>query len=227
METLDNIPLFFAGGHIGEWSEFLWSISREPLENCYIISTGNNAIGFSNKSLQEIKFKYLNEEFKSKNITFLTIRGSEDDPYYFTENFTNKFSNIKLVPDYKTFSYKNKTIQCVGGGIPPHRKTIHSSENRGVVFNESKCIPSDILITHTAPSFCFPEGITPLIEGWAEEDTNLIDDVSAERLMLDSIFNLCSPSYHIYGHFGTSKFQKINSCEHKLLSINETYELFI
>jgi len=98
-------------------------------------------------------------------------------------------------------------------------------EDEGVVFNRDACQKVDILVTHTAPSYCFPQQFNEIVYGWAREDAYLIEDLTEERAVMDEIFKLCSPSLHFYGHFHSSWAEKINGCESRLLDINEIYEL--
>ena len=82
----------------------------------------------------------------------------------------------------------------------------------------------DILVTHTAPSWCFPQQFNEIVYGWALEDAYLIGDLSNERAIVDEIFKLCKPKLHLYGHFHSSWTEEVNGCKHKLLDINEVWE---
>jgi len=80
------------------------------------------------------------------------------------------------------------------------------------------------LVTHTAPSQCFPQTFNEIVYGWAREDAYLIEDLNEERCLMDEIFKVCKPTYHLYGHFHTSRLEEINGCKHRLLDINEFWE---
>ena len=85
----------------------------------------------------------------------------------------------------------------------------------------------DVLITHTAPSWCFPQQFNEMVYGWATEDAYLLEDLTEERSVMDEIFKKCKPKYHYYRHFHSSWTEEINGCKHKLLNINELYEFRI
>ena len=97
-------------------------------------------------------------------------------------------------------------------------------ENEGVVFDKDKLHHKvDILVTHTAPSWCFPQTFNEMVYGWAREDADLLEDLTDERAVMDEIVKACQPSLHLYGHFHSSWNEEINGCKHRLLNINEIW----
>ena len=229
MEYLDNTkPLIFLGDHHGQWSELDWIISKRNIQDCYICSVGDSGIGFSSKAIQQKKIDYLNEEFKRKNIIFLSIRGNHDDPSYFTGPLKPDLSNFKLIEDYTTMMYKDKKFQFIGGAISIDRTGRQEGASywteESVKFIREKCEKVDVLVTHTTMSFCFPQTFNEMVYGWAREDAYLLEDLTEERSIMDEIFKICNPSLQIYGHFHSSWSEKINNCNHKLLDINELWQ---
>ena len=94
----------------------------------------------------------------------------------------------------------------------------------------------DIVVTHTAPSFCHPNGSdNHLVNHYAEIEMQHGEDLHAElfleRSEVDEMYNDITegwnikPSYWFYGHFHSSKKQHINGIKFKLLNINELYEI--
>lgn len=229
MENLDpEKPLFILGDNHGAWSPIFDIIDSNKIKDCYIISVGDLGIGFKYK--KEFEFKSsenLNKLFKERNINFYGIRGNHDDPYFFRSNERIALSNFELLPDYSTTKYGSKKIQFVGGAISIDRtgRKIGVSywENESLLFDRSLCQEVDILITHTSPSYCFPQQFNEMVYGWAREDAYLIEDLTEERAVMDEIFRICKPKYHFYGHFHSSWSEKINGCAHRLLDINELY----
>jgi DNA repair exonuclease SbcCD nuclease subunit len=226
---LNDLPLIFLGDNHGAWNELFYNIQSKNLKDCYIVSVGDCGIGFKPPTSQLNQIKTLNEEFKKKNIYFKAIRGNHDDPSYFNGKDKINFSHFELLEDYSILEYKNKTIQLIGGAISIDRtgRAVGLSywENEGVIFNKQQCKQVDILITHTAPSFCFPQQFNDMVYGWAKEDAYLLEDLTDERSVMDEIFKLCNPSLHLYGHFHSSWTETINKCKHKLLNINELWSL--
>lgn len=228
LNTLDNnLPLVFLGDNHGAWSDLFYLIDKHELTNCHLISVGDCGIGFETEERQTATNKRLNASFADRNIFFKAIRGNHDDPSYFNSNRI-VLSNFETIEDYSVFDYNNKKIQFIGGAISIDRtgRTLNLShwEDEGVIFDRKKCEKVDILVTHTAPSFCFPQQFNEIVYGWAREDAYLIEDLTDERAVMDEIFKICYPSYHFYGHFHSSSRENIGNCSHRLLNINELYE---
>lgn len=229
MTILDkNKPLVFLGDHHGDWRELFFRIQMLKLKDCYIVSVGDCGIGFESRERQIKQVKMLNEKFKANDIYFKAIRGNHDDPSYFKGENRICLENFELIEDYSTFEYDTKKIQLIGGAISIDRTGRQEGSSywreEAVVFDKDKCKKSDILVTHTAPSHCFPQTFNEIVYGWAREDANLIEDLTKERALMDEIFNLCAPRMHLYGHFHSSWTEKINGCISKLLNIDELWE---
>lgn len=224
----NNFPLIFLGDHHGNWHYLFYQIDKHNLKDCYIISVGDCGIGFSFKEKQLNEIEKFNDCFKSKNIHFKAIRGNHDNPLYFKGKDRICLDHFELIEDYTICNYKEQTIQFIGGAISIDRtgrsKGVSYWEDEGVVFDRDSCQKVDILVTHTAPSYCFPQQFNEIVYGWAKEDSYLIKDLTEERAVMDEIFKICQPKLHLYGHFHTSVDENINQCRHKLLNIDELWE---
>lgn len=220
--------ILFLGDIHGNWNELLFKIHLKKISNANIISVGDLGVGF-NPSRDMATYGLLDKEFKQNNINFYAIRGNHDDPSAFKGNDRICLDNFELVEDYSVFEHNSKLIQLIGGAVSIDRtgRTVGVSywEKEGVVFNRDACQKVDILVTHTAPSYCFPQQFNEMVYGWAREDAYLIEDLTDERAVMDEIFKICNPHLHLYGHFHDSRMEKIGECKHKLLNINEIYEL--
>ena len=220
-------PLLFLGDHHGAWSQLLDIIENKQISNCYLISVGDCGIGFTNRKNQERINEQLNKEFKDNNIVFMAIRGNHDDPAYFSGPERVALSNFELIADYTVVEYGDKKIQFIGGATSIDRtgRTEGTSywEGEVVDFKKDKCEEVDILVTHTAPSWCFPQQFNEMVYGWALEDAYLLEDLTGERATMDEICKLCKPKLHLYGHFHSSWTEEINGCKHRLLNINEIW----
>jgi len=220
--------ILFLGDIHGNWNELLFKIQLKKISNANIISVGDLGMGF-NSNQDRITSGLLDKEFKQNNIKFYGIRGNHDDPSFFKGNDRVCLDNFELDEDYSILKYNSKAIQLIGGAVSVDRTGrrvgVSHWEDEGVVFNRDACQKVDILVTHTAPSYCFPQQFNEIVYGWAREDAYLIEDLTEERAVMDEIFKLCSPSLHFYGHFHSSWAEKINGCESRLLDINEIYEL--
>ena len=229
MKTLDgNKSIVFVGDHHGAWGSLWDCIIAYKLESCNLVSVGDLGIGFNYTRDKELKAcENLNKKFKERNINFYGIRGNHDDPYFFKDNKIC-LDHFELIEDYSVYSYQDKQIQFIGGAVSVDRSArqlnVSYWADEGVVYQKNKLQKVDILVTHTAPSYCFPQKFNEIVYGWAREDAYLIEDLNDERLVVDEIFKVCKPSFHVYGHFHSSWTEEINGCRHKLLDIEEFYE---
>ena len=221
-------PILFLGDHHGEWSYLLDILDAKKISDCYLISVGDSGIGFTNKENQEKNNHWLNEEFKERNIVFMAARGNHDDPAYFQGANRVSLSNFELIEDYTMAEYNDKKIQFIGGAVSIDRTArkegISYWEDEAVKFDREKCEVVDILVTHTAASWCFPQQFNEMVYSWAREDAYLLEDLTEERAIMDEICKLCKPRLHLYGHFHSSWTERVNGCIHKLLDINEIWE---
>lgn len=222
----DKKPLLFVGDIHGDWNELIYILKTEQLNNCNLICVGDCGIGFQKQDKQKRQIQYLNEEFNSIGVNFLSIRGNHDDPSYFNGDFD--LENFKLLKDYSICKYKDKVIQLIGGAVSIDRtgrkEGISYWVDETIKFDKEACVKADILITHTSPSFCYPSQLNEMVYGWAREDAYLLEDLSDERAMLNELFKECSPSLHLFGHFHSSHTEFIGNCKHKLLDIFEIWE---
>lgn len=230
MKTLDpDKPIVLLGDNHGNWGELFYLLDKKSINNCYLISVGDCGIGFFNKKREIENFKKLNSFFSEKKIYFKAIRGNHDDPLYFRGGNRINMSNFELIEDYSVYKHGSKEIQLIGGAISIDRvgRKLGTSywEQEAVQFRKELCRNVDILITHTAPSYCFPQQFNEMVYGWAKEDAYLIEDLLDERSVMDEIFKICQPKQHFYGHFHSSWNEKVNQCRHKLLDINELFQI--
>jgi UDP-2,3-diacylglucosamine pyrophosphatase LpxH len=223
-------PILFLGDNHGAWNDLFDIINSKSIRDCYIISVGDLGIGFKYKKEYEYsQSEKLNDMFKEKNINFFGIRGNHDNPVFFKGANKICLENFELIEDYSVFEYNSKLIQFIGGAVSidrnGRRQGISYWENERVVFNKEACQKVDILVTHTAPSWCFPQQFNEMVYGWARGDAYLLEDLTDERSVMDEIFKICKPELHLYGHFHSSWTERVNGCVSKLLDINEMYQL--
>jgi len=228
MKQMDgNKPIFYIGDHHGDWTQLFWFANRLKLEKCHLISVGDCGIGFRQHKQQIEVIHQLNNKFKKLDIIFMSIRGNHDDPSYFHGADRICLSNFELIEDYSVYEHNSKQIQFIGGAISidrtQRREGISYWSDEGLNFNSKKLQKVDILVTHTAPSWCFPQGFNEMVYSWAREDAYLLEELTDERAVMDEILKACNPSLHLYGHFHDSRNEKINNCNHRLLNINEIW----
>lgn len=228
MKTLDTKKdIIFMGDNHGEYQDMFSIIKFLDIENCYFIHLGDGGEGFIPLEKQLRQFNIFNEFFKARDIQYMSIRGNHSDPFYFKGENRVALSNFELIEDYTVMQYGDKLIQFIGGATSIDRvnRNVGTSywEDEGLFFDRDKCQKVDILITHTAPSRCFPQQFTQNVYDWANRDAYLLEDLTEERVIMDEIFKICDPSLHLYGHFHYSVTETIENCKHKLLNINELW----
>lgn len=229
MIALNNAkPLLFLGDHHGSWNFVFDVIRSKGIKDSYIICVGDGGHGFQSKEKEIKQTEKLNNLFKEHNIEYKSIRGNHDDPTYFKGGNRICLSNFELIEDYTVYKYNSKSFQFIGGAISIDRtgRNLGASywEEERVVFHKDSCKKVDVLVTHTAPSHCFPQQFNEMVYGWAREDAYLLEDLTDERSVMDEIFKLCNPTFHLYGHFHSSCTERVNGCVSKLLDINEFWE---
>ena len=87
----------------------------------------------------------------------------------------------------------------------------------------------DVVVSHTAPSFCELNTHVGL-ESWAEWDPSLLEDVSTERTTMDRIYQYLKAQGHplvkwFYGHFHQSWSSFIGGTHFNMLDIMEFKEV--
>jgi predicted phosphodiesterase len=202
----------------------------------YLIQVGDFGIGFYNKDNENIRLDELNDLLASTNCILYVIRGNHDDPKYFDGTIVR--TNIELLADYSCRNILGHNILFVGGAMSIDRKyrRMHNLgwwENEKFVLlpHQLNILPSiDIVVTHTAPTFCAPVGINNLVRQFAANDFTLISELNTERLLVDRLFELLAevgstPHIHFYGHFHMSNVDVIEDTKHICLDIDSTYTL--
>lgn len=194
-----------------------------------LVQVGDVGLGFHKLDYELQQLSEVEDICESNKNELFLIRGNHDSKERFKQlKEKGKFNRVHLVEDYDTIQYNNKTIQFIGGAISidrtGRRAGVSYWEDEGVVFEKDKCKKVDILVTHTAPQYCFPQQFNEMVYGWASEDAYLIEDLTDERAVMNEICKLCEPKLLVYGHFHSSWTDIIGDCKYKLLDINETWE---
>ena len=222
-----NKSIFYIGDHHGDWKQLFWFANRLKLENCYLISVGDSGIGFRPKNEQIENINVLNNKFKKLDITFMSIRGNHDDPSYYNGDNKIQLDNFQTIEDYTVMEHNGKLIQFIGGATSidrtMRREGISYWSGESLNFQKDRLQKVDTLVSHTAPSWCFPQAFNEMVYSWAREDADLLEELTDERAVMDEIAKVCQPSLHLYGHFHDSWSEEINGCKHRLLNINEIW----
>jgi len=197
---MNKLTLILGDTH-GRWKPVLRKLDEYDIRGARIIGVGDIGIGF--KSGDTPLFE-LNEEFKRREIEFMSIRGNHDIPRLFRENY--KLLNVELIPDYTLREIDGEKFLFVGGAISIDR----SQRIRGEYWWEDevfqylpeKVQDCDVLVTHVPPTWS--HGGKPGAFEWFPKDVTLADDCRKEREECDLLIAQCKPRTHYCGHFHVS-----------------------
>lgn len=238
----------------GKLEPFKATIMKYGITDCSVIQVGDFGVGFESFGKERERLKEFNKFLAKRNISMYVVRGNHDDPAYFTGLKVLSYSHLTLVPDYTVLELDGKRILCIGGALSIDRvNLINYDENKRLSSYEPTNICSywkdevvplnkeviaglqniDVLISHTAPSFCYPPmyPLAPIVQEYVPNDPTLIADLQKERNLMDEIFELLTANnnnitHHFYGHFHSGHNEFINGCYHRLLAIDEIYTAF-
>lgn len=242
-KIFENIIIF--GDIHGEITEILRYIKKYKLTNTCFISCGDFGVNLATTKYKKT-LKYYSNILKS-NYIYVT-RGNHDDPSYFTNL---EIGNFLFIEDYTTIIINNINFLFIGGAISIDRKSnplFYNSSNTGgykgrklnydywldenvkykpeLLLNKDNI---DVVITHSAPNFCYPYG-KENISDWLHYDLELKHDIDIERSILTNIYhdlNKHKIKYWYYGHFHKSHITKYEETIFTLLNINEFIEFKI
>lgn len=203
-----------------------------------IIQVGDFGLGFDKKDEQTMD--YWNKSWEARGYHIYAIRGNHDDPKWWDGRHDGRWSNIHLVQDYAVLHLEGKNILCVGGAVSVDR--IRRFEGRDYwkdevfIMDVDKLASAlegtkiDIVVTHTAPQFCYPPTKGPLVSHFSERDVNLMSDLKYERALVDTMFHYMvqrdnKPGKWVYGHFHDDNVEYIEDVKFVLLGIGEITNL--
>lgn len=223
------------------------------ITNAHIIQVGDFGVGFKTVEKEKRMLEMFHDILLKNNVHVWAIRGNHDyKPHFDSDPFG--FSNIHLIPDYTVLELCGKRILCIGGAVSVDRKfRLTKKQRMGIYENQTLGVESwwpdelfvldrdklgemkdiDIVVTHTAPDYCFPDnkfGFGPLVDSIVKEtgDTELKTDLLVERNQVTDAFTILrmnnNITHHYYGHFHKSDTLEMFGIKHRLLNVNELWE---
>lgn len=224
-------------------------IDKHKLENQNLIHVGDFGLGFQEVSRDLKNLALLEEALNGTGNNLYVIRGNHDNPIFWNGDLhLPKYHNINFVKDHTTVKIQNKVIYFAGGATsidrsirigehPPTwwvgEKFIYDEKYVSDILSQIKKI--DIVVTHSAPHFAYPQNdYVEIVNHYCEIENkhglDLREELRAERADHSSLFQKIkdfgfTPSHWIYGHFHSSEKKVISGTEFKLLNINELYEV--
>lgn len=252
MENMFDYPevksVVICGDIHGEFRELVFRLCvRYGMNDTLLIVAGDCGFGFEKPAYYEQVFSRISSRLSKANNYIAMVRGNHDDPSYFNEQRVCH-KRFRAIPDYGVIKACGHNILCVGGAVSVDRfvriakdSYFRSAQTATYWMNEMPYIDQermsiitqniliDIVVTHTAPSFC--ELIDKAgLSGWAQIDPSLPDDCLKEREVMDWIYSFLTtnnqPVNHwYYGHFHQSWNSSIGGILFSMLDILEFKEL--
>lgn len=221
-------------------------IDRGGLTNQNLIQVGDFGLGFYGISNDNANLAVLNSILQLHNSKLYVIRGNHDDPHYWSSDYTQEYSNIKLVRDYDILEIEDKQVLFAGGGISIDR----SQRVQGSTYwkDEVITLPSrskveeikdrkpSIVITHTAPHFVYPTEFNNMVRefidfekalGYLAKGKDLEGELVAERRALtEEVYDvlLPPPTHWYYGHFHANRVTKVGITEFRCVGISNYWD---
>lgn len=227
--------IILVGDTHGDWQTIFRKIEYTNVRDCTLIHVGDVGIGFLDRERQHEILCDVSSFLSEKNIHMYAIRGNHDDPAYFVE-LNDNYSNLTLLPDYSHLELNGETWLFVGGAISIDREGhyVKTGErirvqgstwwhDEGFVFEPSRVVQCDVLVTHTAPSWIGPND-KGCIAYYTNNDPTLWDDCTDERIRMNKLIEACGAKRHYCGHFHVSAIAENNGCRSTILNINELLE---
>ncbi len=223
-------------------------IDKHKLENQNLIHVGDLGLGFQDIRRDIRNLEMLDQMLGETGNTLYVIRGNHDNPIFWDNLWLPRFDNLVLVKDYSIIRIEDKNILFSGGATSIDR-TIRRDENPPTWWKDekftydhdyvnkilSKISTIDIVVTHSAPHFAYPQNdYVTIVDHYCEIEkqhgVDLRKELREERnlhsILHTHLMNFgFKPTHWIYGHFHSTKKDKIIDTEFKLLNINELYEL--
>ena len=224
------------------------------LRDTLLIVAGDCGFGFNKLAYYEQMVQKNSRRMAEANNWIVFVRGNHDNPAYFDGKVFMK-KRFMAVPDYTVIHAAGHRILCVGGAISIDRKSrmdqyeMKVRYNLSLKLNKDPLLPKfywekekpvyheelidticqkesvDVVVTHTAPSGCYPF-LKGLVGEFAAYDPTLLSDTEKERETLHRLFerllaNGAPIGRWYYGHFHESKFSDLRGVLFKLLDIME------
>jgi hypothetical protein len=232
--------MIFIGDIHGNFRNFLKILENSGIENSTLIQVGDFGVGFRPIEIEYELLRPISNWLENTGNTLYAIRGNHDNPDYFQNNPFD-FERIKLLPDFHIMELEGKNILFLGGAISIDRITrkigisYWEGEELPFIIPDIKDIFSgshiDIVCTHSCPTFTWPQTFSPIVESFAEKDTKLLSELTAERKRLDLLFEKISeyngfaPKLWVYGHMHKTIKTEYQDCKFQCCGIDYLYEV--
>ena len=251
-EFPDARHIVVSGDIHGDFKTLVYKCSVQyQMTDTLIIVAGDCGFGFNLPGYYDNIYQKCSKRLTKANNWIVFVRGNHDNPAYFDGQQVN-YERWKAVPDYSVLKACGHTILCVGGAVTMERTWRESSpyhhfhpidpfqrdlywSDEAPVYDQakleaiSKDHSVDVVVTHTAPSFCEPKEKRTLAQ-WTAEDPLLPADVQRERKVMNDIHSFLKENGHFlehwfYGHFHESWHNEIEGVKYNMLDVMQVHQL--
>ncbi len=221
----------------GDLRSVVATIQRLGITGQNLIQVGDVGLGFMSK-LRDISNLMVIDEImqETRNMLYM-IRGNHDNPEFWDIDWTTVYGikNVVLVKDYSVIEIENKQVFFLGGGISIDRlartEGVNYWKDEVVVLDEEKiklCENADTIITHIAPTICYPSSLNNMVEGYIYNEAKLGRDLKTEleeeRKIMDTIQDSTSASEWYYGHYHRNNVEIIGDIKYVCVDILQMYD---
>ena len=110
-------PTYLLGDHHGDYAGLFGIPDELSIRDAVVIHVGDGHEGFP--ECGQPVLERLNQEFATRGIEYLSIRGNHCNPVFFEGN--HLLSNLKLLPDYTRLELNGEAWLFVGGAVSVNR----------------------------------------------------------------------------------------------------------
>lgn len=239
----------------GDFNKLIYKMCVQyQMKDTLLVVAGDCGFGFDQKGYYENIVRQNSKRMNEANNWIVFVRGNHDNPAYF-DGVTFKHKRMIAVPDYSVINACGHHMLCVGGAISIDRSfRIKEWNRRKFIFSKSynqddllarnlywpdeqpvldktqlslinQSYKIDLIVTHTAPSFC-ELIVKNNLDYWVNVDDSLLIDMKKEREVMTQLYEYLVENGHpitnwCYGHFHQSWHSSINEIMFSMLDIME------
>lgn len=256
----DTKNIVICGDIHGDFNLLIYKMCVQyQMKDTLLIVAGDCGFGFEQKGYYENIVRKNSKRMSESNNWIVFVRGNHDNPAYF-DGLTFKHKRMIAVPDYAVITACRHNILCVGGATSIDRNyrikewnkqktfsrnSIHQDDflsknlywtDEQPVFDKAllelikQSYKIDLVVTHTAPSFC-ELLVKNNLDSWTKDDESLLTDIKKERAVITQLYEQLIEDEHplknwYYGHFHQSWNSSINGTLFSMLDIMEFKSVF-
>lgn len=226
-KTTNPMTTYLLGDHhCPDHSVLVKALAKRGLRHCRVIHVGDGEEGYP-ATWSEKTADRLNTDLAKLEIEYFSIRGNHSNPHVFDGAID--FPNFKLLLDYTRMEIDGENWMFVGGAVSIDRLNRKPGETWWVeeemVLRENMAQPTEVLVTHTGPSWTTPPPNNLLDLYIRCEEAigcnTLPQELLDEQARHDRLSELVRPRIWYHGHHHRSASLQVDGCTIRQLGIAE------